>query len=214
MMNLKRRRLIAVIGMTLVSPTWAEEPKDKGKAMLAAASPLGDRVLGKADAPVTLIEYASATCPHCAEFHMTLLPQIKSEYIDTGKVKFIFREFPLDQMALGVFMLTRCLPEDKFFAITDLLFRRQQTWAKAENPGIEITKIMNMAGMDKATFDNCLKNAEMAKSMNEFAKKSAADFGIKGTPALFVNGEYIDGHKEMADVKKALDAAIATASKN
>ena len=68
--------------------------------------------------------------------------------------------------------------------------------------------------MDKATFDNCLKNAEMAKSMNEFAKKSAADFGIKGTPALFVNGEYIDGHKEMADVKKALDAAIATASKN
>lgn len=143
---------------------------------------------------------------------MTVLPQIKSEYIDTGKVKFIFREFPLDGMALGVFMLTRCLPEDKFFATTDLFFRRQQTWAKAANPSVEITKITSMAGMDKATFEKCIKNEDMAKTMNAFARKSAADFGIKGTPALFVNGEYIDGHKEMADVKNALDAAIAAAS--
>ena len=212
MTGINRRILMAVIGMILVSPAWAEEAKDKGKAMLDAASPFGYRVLGKADAPVTLIEYASATCPHCAEFHMTVLPQIKSEYIDTGKVKFIFREFPLDGMALGVFMLTRCLPEDKFFATTDLFFRRQQTWAKAANPSVEITKITSMAGMDKATFEKCIKNEDMAKTMNAFARKSAADFGIKGTPALFVNGEYIDGHKEMADVKSALDAAIATAS--
>lgn len=210
--RISRRSALALAAFSIISPTLAEEAKDKGKAMLDAASPLGDRVLGKADAPVTLIEYASATCPHCAEFHMTVLPQIKSEYVDTGKVKFIFREFPLDQLALGAFMLTRCLPEDKFFATTDLLFRRQQTWVKAENPGLEITKIMTMAGMDKPTFEACLKNADMAKSMNEYAKKSAADFNIKGTPALFVNGEYIDGHKEMADVKNALDAAIAAAT--
>ena len=213
MTSINRRILLAMLGTTFISPTLAQETKDKGKAMLAAASPLGDRILGKADAPVTLIEYASATCPHCAEFHMTVLPQIKSEYIDTGKVKFIFREFPLDGMALGVFMLTRCLPDDKFFAATDLFFRRQQTWAKAENPSVEITKITSMAGMDKATFEKCIKNEDMAKDINAFAKKSAADFNIKGTPALFVNGEYIDGHKEMADVKNALDAAIAAASK-
>lgn len=212
--SITRRVLIASGFALLASSAVAEQPTDKGKAMLEAASPLGDRMLGKADAPVVLIEYASATCPHCAEFHTTLLPQIKSEYIDTGKVKFIFREFPLDNMALAVFMLTRCLPEEKYFATTDLLFRRQQTWAKADNPGIEITKIMSMAGMDKATFEACLKKTEMAKAMNEYAKKSAQDFGIKGTPALFVNGEFIDGHKDMADVKKALDTAIAAQTPN
>lgn len=214
MTRINRRILMSLGAIASFNPALAEEVKDRGKAMLEAASPLGDRVLGKADAPVVLIEYASATCPHCAEFHKTVLPQIKSEYIDTGKVRFVFREFPLDNMALAVFMLTRCLPEEKYFATTDLLFRRQQIWAKAENPGIEITKIMNMAGMDKAIFEACLKKEDMAKIMNGYAKKSAADFGIKGTPALFVNGEFIDGHKDMTEVEKALDAAIAANSPN
>ena len=211
--SINRRILMAMLGLTLVSPAWAEEAKDKGKAMLDAASPLGDRVLGKADALVTLIEYASATCPHCAEFHETLLPQIKAEYVDTGKVKFIFHEFPLDNNALAVFMLVRCLPEEKFFSTTDIIFKRQQVWAKAPNPGVEVTKIMTEMGMDKATYEACLKKEDLAKTLVDYSKKSAADFSIKGTPALFVNGEYIDGHKEMADIKKALDAAIATASK-
>ena len=211
--RISRRSALAMSVLAIVKPALAEETKDKGKAMLEAASPLGDRVLGKVDAPVVLIEFASATCPHCAEFHKTLLPQIKSEYIDTGKVKFIFREFPLDQMALGVFMLTRCLPEEKYFATTDLLFRRQELWAKAENPSLEITKIMTMAGMSKDTFDACLKKQDVAKTMIDYSQKSAKDFGIKGTPALFVNGEYVDGHKDMTDVKKALDNAIAAATK-
>lgn len=211
MTRLNRRYLLAIAGAILVSPASAEEVKDQGKAMLDAASPLGDRILGRADAPVTLIEYASATCPHCAEFHANLLPQIKTEYIDTGKVKFVFREFPLDQTALAVFMLTRCLPEDKFFETTDLVFRRQQTWAKAKDPAAEVAAIMAMAGMDKNAFDACLKKADLAQTIVDYAKKSGADFGIKGTPALFINGKFIDGHKEMADVKMALDAAIAAA---
>jgi protein-disulfide isomerase len=212
MIRLSRRAVMALAGTFFAMPAGAEEAVDTGKAMLDAASPLGDRILGKADAPVTLIEYASATCPHCAEFHIKLLPQIKTEYIDTGKVKFVFREFPLDQMALGVFMLTRCLPEDKFFETTDVVFHQQQTWAKAQNPGLEIIKIMNKAGMDKPTFEACLKKTDMAKAMNDYAKKSAVDFGIKGTPALFVNGQFIDGHKELTDVKIALDAAIAAST--
>lgn len=211
--RISRRSALALAAYSIISPTLAEEAKDKGKAMLDAASPLGDRVLGKADAPVTLIEYASATCPHCAEFHETLLPQIKSEYVDTGKVKFIFREFPLDNNALAVFMLVRCLPEDKFFATTDIIFKRQQLWAKAPNPGVEVTKIMTEMGMDKATFEACLKKEDLAKTLVEYSKKSAKDFDIKGTPALFVNGEYVDGHKDMTDVKKALDSAIAAATK-
>ncbi len=213
MIRINRRSALAMSALALVSPVLAEETKDKGKAMLEAASPLGDRVLGKADAPVVLIEYASATCPHCAEFHETLLPQIKTEYVDTGKVKFIFREFPLDNNALAVFMLVRCLPEEKFFSTTDIIFKRQQLWAKAPNPGVEITKIMTEMGMDKATFEACLKKEDLAKTLVTYSEKSAKDFGIKGTPALFVNGEYVDGHKDMTDVKKALDNAIAAATK-
>lgn len=213
MTHINRRSALALAAIAIVNPALAEEKRDKGKAMLEAASPLGDRVLGKADAPVVLIEYASATCPHCAEFHETLLPQIKAEYVDTGKVKFVFREFPLDNNALAVFMLVRCLPEDKFFATTDVIFKRQQLWAKAPNPGDEITKIMTEMGMDKTTFEACLKNEGMAKAMVEYSKNSAMDFGIKGTPALFVNGVYVDGHKDMNDVKKALDTAIAAATK-
>ncbi len=213
MIRINRRSALAMSALALVSPVLAEETKDKGKAMLEAASPLGDRVLGKADAPVVLIEYASATCPHCAEFHETLLPQIKTEYVDTGKVKFIFREFPLDNNALAVFMLVRCLPEEKFFSTTDIIFKRQQLWAKAPNPGVEITKIMTEMGMDKATFEACLKKEDLAKTLVTYSEKSAKDFDIKGTPALFVNGEYVDGHKDMTDVKKALDNAIAAATK-
>lgn len=214
MSGINRRNTITLLAMAFANSALAQDAKDKGKSMLDAASPLGDRILGRADAPVTLIEYASATCPHCAEFHKTVLPQIKSEYIDTGKVKFIFREFPLDQKALAVFMLTRCLPEEKFFSTTDIVFQRQEVWAKASNPGIEITKIMAMAGMDKAAFEACLNNEAMAKAIGEHTRKSAQDFSIKGTPALFVNGQYVDGHKDMGDVKKALDAAIAAVSAN
>jgi protein-disulfide isomerase len=211
LISLSRRGLFAALSLavTLTAPVQAETPADKGKAMLEAASPLGDRVLGDPKAPVTLIEYASATCPHCAEVHKTLLPQIKKEYVDTGKVKFIFREFPLDQNALAVFMLVRCLPEEKFFPVTDIIFERQQSWAKAPNPAVEVEKIMAEAGMNKAAFGACLKNNETAKKMVEYSQKSAKDFGIKGTPALFVNGQFVDGHKDMTDVKKALDEAIA-----
>lgn len=192
----------------LAGPAEAQEFGDIAKKLLDAASPLGDRVLGKPDAPVVMIEYASATCPHCAEFHEKLLPQIKTEYIDTGKVRFIFREFPLDQLALGAFMLARCVAEDKYFATLDLMFRRQATWAKSKNPADELLKITQMAGMDRAGFEACIKREDLAKAIIDSSKTAREDFGVKGTPAIFVNGQLIDGHKELAEVKAALDKAI------
>lgn len=192
----------------LIAP-WAQaqNASDAAGKILAAASPLGDRILGRADAPVVMVEYASATCPHCAEFHEKVLPLIKAEYIDTGKVRFIFREFPLDQVALAAFMLARCVPEDKYFATIDLMFRRQGIWTKGDKPA-ELLKVTQMAGMDKAGFDACLKRDDLAKAIVESSKNAAKDFGIKGTPAIFVNGQMIDGHKEMTEVKAAIDAAI------
>jgi protein-disulfide isomerase len=211
---MNRRQSILALGFgtsLLASPfapcAQAQDATDPASKILAAASPLGDRVIGRADAPVVMVEYASATCPHCAEFHEKLLPLIKTEYIDTGKVRFIFREFPLDQVAIAAFMLARCVPEDKYFATIDLMFRRQGTWMKGDKAA-ELLKVTQMAGMDKAGFDACLKRDDLAKAMVESSKKAAKDFGIKGTPAIFVNGQMIDGHKEMTEVKAAIDAAI------
>jgi protein-disulfide isomerase len=196
------------LALLLSWPANSQETGDLAKRLLDAASPLGDRSLGMADAPVVMIEYASATCPHCAEFHERLLPQIKTEYIDTGKARFIFREFPLDQLALGAFMLARCVPEDKYFATLDLMFRRQATWAKSKNPADGLFKITQMAGMDRAGFEACVKREDMAKAIVESSKLAREEFGVKGTPAIFVNGQLIDGHKELAEVKAALDKAI------
>jgi protein-disulfide isomerase len=202
------RQLIFAVSLALAPAAQAQEPDDAGAKLLAAASPLGDRVLGQADAPVVMVEYASATCPHCAEFHTNVLPLIKAEYIDSGKLRFIFREFPLDRAALAASMLARCVPDDKYFATIDLIFRRQSIWMKADRAA-ELLKITQMAGMDKAGFDACLARPELAKAIIESSRQAARDFAIKGTPAIFVNGEMIDGHKEMADVKAAIDAAIS-----
>lgn len=212
---MNRRRLIQALAIgalfvthPFVPWTQAQDATDAASKMLAAASPLGDRVLGQANALVVMVEYASATCPHCAEFHEKVLPLIKTEYIDTGKVRFIFREFPLDRLAMGAFMLARCVPDDKYFPTIDMMFRRQQTWMKSTNPADELFRIMQFSGMDKAGFEACLKRVDLSKAIFESSKEAAKDFGIKGTPAIFVNGQMIDGHKEMTEVKAAIDAAI------
>ncbi len=209
-MNSRQSIRAMLFGMCLaMAPgAQAQESNDAGAKLLAAASPLGDRVLGQAEAPVVMVEYASATCPHCAEFHTKVLPLIKAEYIDSGKLRFIFREFPLDRAALAASMLARCVPDDKYFATIDLMFRRQSTWMKGDRAA-ELLKITQMAGMDKAGFDACLARIENAKVMIEYSRQAAKDFAIKGTPAIFVNGQMIDGHKDMADVKAAIDAAIS-----
>ena len=142
------------------------------------------------------------------QFHEKILPQIKSEYIETGKVRFIFREFPLDQLALGAFMLTRCIPEDKYFATLELMFQRQKTWAQAKNPADELFKIMQTADIDQAGFDACVRRDDLAKAIMESSRKAAKDFTIKGTPAVFINGRFVDAHEDMAAVKIELDRAI------
>jgi protein-disulfide isomerase len=212
-MNRRRSIQALAFGALLVAnpfAPWAhaQEATVAASKMLAAASPLGDRILGQADAPVVMVEYASATCPHCAEFHEKVLPLIKSEYIDTGKVRFIFREFPLDGLAMGAFILARCVSNDKYFPTIDMMFRRQETWRKSSNPADELFRIMQQVGMDRPSFDACIKREDIFNGIFETAKKAREEFGVKGTPAIFINGQMIDGHKEMTEVKAAIDAAI------
>ena len=174
---MNRRRFIQALafGALLVAypfVTWAmaQDANDAASKMLAAASTLGDRVLGRDDAPVVRVEYASATCPHCAEFHEKVLPLIKTEYIDTGKVRFIFREFPLDKLARGAFMLARCVPDDKYFPTIDMMFGRPETWMKSPNPADELFKIMQLSGMDQPSFEACLNRVDLSNAICEASK--------------------------------------------
>lgn len=210
----RRRNMQALLlaGASLLmpfAPSLAEVPSDLALKLLAASPSMGEQSLGKADAPVVMIEYASATCPHCAEFHEKMLPQIRADYIETGKVRFIFREFPLDQLAMGTFMLARCVPPDKYFPTIDMIFRRQQTWAKAKNPADELFRIMQLSGMDKPAFEACVKREDLFKGISETAKKARDDFGVKGTPAIFINGKLVDGHKEFSGIKAEIDAVLS-----
>lgn len=143
------------------------------KKLLVAVPSLGEQSTGKADAPVVMIEYASATCPHCAEFHEKVLQSIKTEYIETGKVRFIFREFPLDKLAMGAFMLARCAPSDKYFPTIDMMFRRQQTWRTSNNPGDELFRIMQLSGMDKPGFEACLKRQDVSRAFRKPPRRPA-----------------------------------------
>jgi len=177
-------------------------------AKLLAAPPLGDRALGSADAKVVVVEYASTTCPHCANFHNTIFPGVKKDYIDSGKVKFIFREFPLNDVDLAAVMVARCAPEDKYFPLLDIYFEQQETWTKG-NPREELFKIAQLAGFTQESFDACLKNEQVAKGILESRDRAENEFGVNSTPTFFINGEVLRGVESAEEFRKLIDAALA-----
>jgi protein-disulfide isomerase len=166
-----------------------------------------DRTLGKADAPVTVVEYFSLGCPHCKTFHETGLPKLKAEYIDTGKVRFVFRDFPLDGVALAAAQLTRCVPNEAYFAMTDALFAQQSIW-HVENGVPQIAEIAKGAGMDQAAFDACLGDAAKRTAIVESRKEAAEKFKVEATPTMFVNGRKLDSAGDYEALKAAIDAAL------
>ncbi|WP_425450416.1 DsbA family protein [Virgifigura deserti] len=153
----------------------------------AAVQP-DDRVLGEADAPVTIIEYASLTCPHCASFHSETLPKLKSEYIDKGQVRLVFRDFPLDQRALRASMLARCMPENRYFSMLDVLFRTQRDWATAEDPMAALSQIARLGGMSQEEFDRCMANEAMVENILTGLQAAQSEFDIRSTPSFIVDG--------------------------
>jgi len=170
---------------------------------LLRPGPLPDLVLGKADAPVTIIEYASMTCPHCAHFHKTTYPALKSEYIDTGKVRFIFREFPLDQLAAAAFMLARCGGKERFFPMIETLFQQQRTWA-VQRPLQPLMAISKQAGLSETTFNECLKNQQVLDGIEDVRQRAANKFNVQSTPTFFVNGKQLRGAATLAEFEKEM----------
>ncbi len=159
----------------------------------------GDHVLGDPKAPITLIEYASFTCPHCAHFHTQILPEIKKKWIDTGKVKLIYRDFPLDQTALKAAQLAECAGKDKYFGVIDMIFETQPKWATASDPMAELGKSLRIAGMGENEVKACLANDAVANGVVA-DYRGGETLGVNSTPTLFINGQEFKGARSVEEM--------------
>jgi protein-disulfide isomerase len=170
-------------------------------AELMTPGPLGDEIQGADNAPVTIVEYASMTCPHCSHFHETTYPELKKKYIDTGKVRFIFREFPLDPLAAAASMLARCAGKDKYFPLVETFFAQQKDWVvqKPLQPMFEIAK---QAGFTQQSFDACLANQQMLNGIEESRTRAAKKFNVNSTPTFFINGKIFRGALTVEELDK------------
>ena len=166
--------------ITIVSQAQAQ-------ALLMQPGPLGEMAQGDEKAPVTIIEYASMTCPHCAAFHASTYPELKKRYIDTGKVRFIFREFPLDQLALAAFLLARCAGPDKYFPMIDTLFQQQKEWV-IQKPLGPLMAIAKQAGMSETAFNECLQNQKLIDGIED-VRQRGIKLKVESTPSFFINGK-------------------------
>src|SRR5690606_29923728 len=167
---------------------------------------LQDMVLGKADAPITIIEYASLTCPHCAAFHADTLPAIKKEFIDTGKAKLIFRDFPLDQLAFTGAILARCAGPDRYFTYLDVLFAQQRQWATAKDPLGALRQIARLGGMPAEQFDKCLSDKTLGDYILAQRVEGNQKFNVNSTPSLIINGKLEPGAAALDELRKKLNA--------
>ena len=169
----------------------------------------GEWVLGNIDAPITMIEYASMSCPHCAAFHIQTLPIIKKEYIDTGKVKLIFRDFPFNLPALQGSMITNCVGEDLYFKYLDALFSLQKKWVKSKGSKESLFKIIRNTGMTKEEFDDCLNNKDLENKILAHQIRAHEEYNIKTTPSFIINGKLIEGNKSIDTFRKTFDSILS-----
>lgn len=166
---------------------------------------LSDVALGPPEAKVTVVEYASMTCGHCSKFHADVFPKIKEKYVDTGKVRFIMREFPLDNLAAAASMLARCAPGEKIYPMIEMLFKTQSEWAYVQgNPVPKLFEIAKQAGFTQETFDKCLTNQKLLDQVNAQRARAADQFGVSATPTFYINGKKLQG----APTIESFDAMI------
>ncbi len=194
-------------GAALAAEDQAEPAKEAAPAVAESALP--DMTLGKEDAPVTIVEYSSLTCPHCAHFHRDVMPALKSEYIDAGKVRFIQREFPLNNAALAGSVLARCVDPSRFFAFTDLLFSRQEDWAFKEDALQPLKLYAKQAGLTDADFEKCIDDEALQKKILAVRERGEKE-GVKGTPTFFINGKIFDGAPTLAALTEAMKPYLST----
>lgn len=207
-MRFNARKLLVVAAAVLVlagvGPARAADP---APADVAPRLENGDMVMGAANAPVTIIEYASLTCPHCANFQVATFPQLKTNYIDKGLVKFVYRDFPLDQIALKAAMVVRCAGPQRYFGFLHVFFEQQGSWA-AGNDGdkmmASLKRLAKLGGMSESEFDACLANKQVQDSVLGMRMAGEQQFQVRSTPTLIINGERQSGALSFEELDKKL----------
>lgn len=227
-MTMTRRALLGGVAVTALclalplgaSDAFAQElPESQGDVDMAAAlkpGPLPEMALGDEKAKVTIIEYMSMTCPHCANFHNKTFDAIKTKYIDTGKVRFIIREFPFDPVATAAFMLARCSPQNaaelatpaQYFPMVSMLFKQQRGWASPADGNVRnaLLQTVKLAGYSQQTFEACLTNQKLLDQVNAVVKRGADEFGVNSTPTFLIGGKKYSGDMSVESMSKLIDS--------
>jgi protein-disulfide isomerase len=196
--------LAAALGTALPVQALAQKVSE---AELMKPNPLGEMALGPDNAPVTIVEYASMTCSHCAHFAINTYPELKKRYIDTGKVRYMLREFPLDTLAAAGFMLARCAAKGdakKYYAMVDILFHQQNTWV-VQQPLGPLQTLGKQAGLNEKDFNACLANQSMLDQIEQMRKTAAEKLGVNSTPTFFINGEKHSGDISIEELAKKME---------
>ncbi len=196
--------VLAGFGPEPIAPATPGKVEPPTQEELLRAGPLGDRALGNPNAPVTVIEYASLTCPHCRNYHANVFPKVKQAYIDTGKVRYIVREFPIGRSAGNAAIINRCAPPEKYFTLLDAFLARQAEWVSQDVRLDAIYGVAKSTGMSRETFDKCLANQAMIDGLNE-VKQRGRRYGVVGTPTFFVNGRKAQGAITFEEIKALIE---------
>ena len=201
-----RLSMLAIAGLLGASLGLAAAPRvvlaDAPAPLLEIAK--DERILGNPAAPITIVEYASMTCPHCAHFAKEVLPELKRKWIDTGKVKLVLRDFPLDQLALRAAMIQRCAPPDRFYAFADMFFADQQQWVTADDANAALARLAALGGMSRSEFDACLKDSALENYIVQERLVASKNLGVEATPTFFINGSKFAGAPTVAEFDKVL----------
>jgi protein-disulfide isomerase len=204
--------LLGIFGLLLASPGSPEAAAPH--PMLADAKTVlqitkDDRILGNPEAPITIVEYASLTCPHCAHFANDVLPEIKKEWIDTGKAKLVLRDFPLDEPALRAAMIARCAPPERYYAFADTFFAAQEKWVRSGDYREALARLAKLGGMGQAEFDTCINNTELENKIVEGRLRATQELEVSSTPTFFINGSKLAGAPTKEEFDKLLSGLAA-----
>lgn len=197
----------AAVGFSAGAALAQEKAYDVAKLM--APGPLPDMAEGAEGAKVTMIEYMSMTCSHCAHFDVETLPKLRAKYIDTGKLRFIIREFPLDPLAAAAFMLARNAPGGRYFDVVNFLFKTQNDWAFVPDPVTALRNEAKQFGYSPATFDATLSDQKLLDGINAMRERGAKEFGVDATPTFFINGTLLRGAASFEEFSTRIDQQLS-----
>jgi protein-disulfide isomerase len=196
--------LIGILSIALAAPKPVLADAKSGLTVTR-----DDRILGNPNAPITIVEYASLTCPHCAHFANDVLPELKKKWIDPGKVKLVFRDFPLDEPALRAAMIARCAPPDRFYAYVDTFFAAQDKWVMARDYREALARLVKLGGMSQNEFENCLKDTALENKIVEGRLVASKELDVGSTPTFFINGTKFAGAPTLEEFDKVLSSLAA-----